>query len=675
MISVVRKELREHLAAALLLGSTTSCIMALLIWQGLGEDRTAFRGFQAIAALCAAASALMLGFKQTWFEGRDRTWELLFHRPLSRFRVFAAKSSAGLALYTSAFVLPLAGAVAVTALAPYPAPYCIEYALPGFTDWFGGIAWYFAGMALGLRAARRHWWRLLLLIIPATASLGTFAFEVSLWQAFLAYALAIAWMAICAWGGFRALGDERIPSRAARVCAALAMCWAVIVAYGWLSTALHLVPSEARSYSRTEPNDQVFLKTDGGFAMVDWQGREFDFFGRTLAERKVDARHRHWAPEYEVTNAYSYGILPRATQLRNTGGLVDEQPRISDERGRSVGFWFYVHRSEEFQLFRPDGVRLATVGVRRVLSECRDQPAQTRWHDARLVVLPQGAFDFEPYTGSLRCLFAPEPSETLLAHGALQSNRSKKQDYSSKDEEPPGDRLVVTDRRVIVNLPNASNAIYTFRAPLRSVDAEVARHPDGRLLVWTIPQRAGISGHLIEFRGDGSIERDREIPGSVRGLAHAEYRADCLPKAGVLLPPALVGAITVLGTTSFQGDGSTSEIRRVSSDLTIRMLLVSAASVWFGVFGILLLMVWVGYTLREGISWLAVAVLTGPPAWLLFVCLDPYQHGQRCARCQRRFILTRAACTHCGAPIARPATDGTEIFDSCSPTLTTETTP
>jgi hypothetical protein len=617
----------------------------------------------------------VLGFKQTWFEGRDRTWEILLHRPLSRIRVFAAKSAAGVTLYSGAFLLPFAGAVVVTALAPFPAPYCIEYALPGFIDWFGGIAWYFAGMTLGLRAARRHWWRLLLLTIPATASLGTFAFEMTTWQVLLAYALSIAWMAICAWGGMKALGNERIPSRVARVCAALALCWAVIVAYGWFSSTLHLVPSEAKSSSRTEPNDQVFLKTDGGFAMVDWHGREFDFFGRTLEKREVHAIDPRWAPAYEVASTRYFSSLPGVVALRNSRQLVDELPWVRDESGQSIGAWYYLHHREEFQLFGPNGIRLTTVRVGPAMAECHDQPTQVRWGDARLTGLPQGLFDFDPATGSLHCLFAPEPGESLIAFGSFRSNRRKPQTDTREDDEAPGDHLVVTDRRVVVNLQHGSNAIYTFLAPLRFVGAELARHPDGRLLVWTIPQRAGVSGRLLEFGRDGSIERDREIPGSVRGLAHAQYHADYLPYAAALVPPVFVGAVAFLGTTTFQGDGSSSEIRHVTSRLVCRVLLVSGAGVWFGALGILMLMVWVGYTLREGKSWLGVAALAGPPAWLLFVCLDPCQRGQPCGRCHRRFSLVRTACTHCGTPMARPSLDGTEIFDSSSPPLTTETTP
>ena len=108
----------------------------------------------ATAFFCAIFGAL-LGWLQIHNERHRDLWAFLIHRPLSRTKIFAAKSVAGLSLYTLGAGLPLLGFIFMTWMPGHiAAPFEWRMVLPVLSFFLAGIVFYFAGMLTGLRQAR-----------------------------------------------------------------------------------------------------------------------------------------------------------------------------------------------------------------------------------------------------------------------------------------------------------------------------------------------------------------------------------------------------------------------------------------------------------------------------------------------------------------------------------------
>jgi hypothetical protein len=79
---------------------------------------------------------------------------------------------------------------------------------------------------------------------------------------------------------------------------------------------------------------------------------------------------------------------------------------------------------------------------------------------------------------------------------------------------------------------------------------------------------------------------------------------------------------------------------------------------------------WLGtrfaFSRSERAVWLVATLLGGVPAVLTLLALRAWPARMACAACERRRVVTRETCEHCGAAFVPPPADGTEIFESAS---------
>ena len=66
--------------------------------------------------------------------------------------------------------------------------------------------------------------------------------------------------------------------------------------------------------------------------------------------------------------------------------------------------------------------------------------------------------------------------------------------------------------------------------------------------------------------------------------------------------------------------------------------------------------------------WSLCGLVFGPAGLLLLLALGALPARVRCPSCGRPRVVDRDRCEHCGAGHARPAPDGTEIFDEAAAT-------
>jgi len=171
MSTLIRKELRENFKLAvigfglfvfILVLNYRSCtsFYALL---ALGQESWNYNNAQPLLSgsltsltgvFCALFGAV-LGWLQVHNEGHRDLWAFLIHRPLSRTNIFAAKTVAGLCLYTLGAGLPLFGLIMMSWMpGQIAAPFEWTMVLPVLAFFLAGIVCYFAGMLTGLRQAR-----------------------------------------------------------------------------------------------------------------------------------------------------------------------------------------------------------------------------------------------------------------------------------------------------------------------------------------------------------------------------------------------------------------------------------------------------------------------------------------------------------------------------------------
>jgi hypothetical protein len=232
------KEVRENLrwgAAALLAIWTCE---AVWIWDAGPSKRLESilsEEFLLLVFFSSAALALALGLLQSLPELRQSAWAFLMHRAVSPGRIFAAKAAAGLGLYFAATLIPFLSVAAWLSMDGLRArPFHWIMVWPGLEGILAGAGFYFAGILVAARQARWYASRLLPLVLPGLALLGTilFVFEVSEFPSpalIGANLLLQGLLALAAWGSFTRSGEVSGQGRPALAALGLTLSISIIV--------------------------------------------------------------------------------------------------------------------------------------------------------------------------------------------------------------------------------------------------------------------------------------------------------------------------------------------------------------------------------------------------------------------------------------------------------------
>lgn len=161
MKTMLWKELRENLKWAAL----AVVVLALAEFYALSTARDGSDNFDGIT-LCGSTFLLVtsfgcslvgaaIGTLQILPELRRDQWASLLHRPVTRSAIFFGKVAAGLILYFSATTLPFLASVAYVAMpVQFAAPLVPGLLLPGLSDLFLGMVFYFLALLLCLHRGR-----------------------------------------------------------------------------------------------------------------------------------------------------------------------------------------------------------------------------------------------------------------------------------------------------------------------------------------------------------------------------------------------------------------------------------------------------------------------------------------------------------------------------------------
>jgi hypothetical protein len=653
-----------------------------------------------LVSLVAAVFGAGLGFLQVFFESSGDKRSLLLHRPLSRSHIFLSKALAGMGLYLLALGIPFVCAVVLAAIPGHiDEPFSWQTALPWLMDSLTGLVYYFAGMLMAQREARWYGSRCLGLAAGLGCSYLVWLLP-EVWQALLAIGVLGGVVAVAAWGSFLSGGAYASQPRLARI--ALAVTFLVGLSAlsftGKVLVGAWLARDTEYSYV-LDRQDRVLVVQSGGGRIRSITNPE----GQVPEELQGK-----WLDDHALK------------EIKGPGGTATDQggPRIRSYRGRGrfhVEFGNHSKPGHERWWYVPDQGRLVgydkeskqLVGSYGPEGFCppNEQP-RDRFH-GRLASPFAVSFlawteDYMTFTDrvyavdfrkrTVQTLFVPPDGETVLWASRWRD-----------DNEAVKRVGIATDKAVHLFDDRGSRV---FSAPwaydrekyrLQSVAwrESLQRYQVTYLPRWylelevleTLPQ------YVVEYDAAGQETARRELPArlEITGYWARPLLALVEPSPyqvwfGLVTPPA-EGALLAGTTRQLYADFRSSQGTELW--LLLQFLIQTTTlfipgvgwnmridgSLTFG-FGALMLLSAVAcglacyllarrQLLSHGscVGWALCGLLFGTTGLLLLLALREWPAQVPCPSCRKPRLVTRDTCAHCGAPHARPAPDGTEIFE------------
>jgi hypothetical protein len=696
MKSLIWKEWRENfkwvgLPSLLLLGPMilTGVPMLLEVYYVFG------------VSIVAGLFGALLGFLQMFSEARGDKRSLLLHRPLSRSQIFLGKAIAGVGLYLLALGVPLACAVGLAATpGNVAAPFHWSMALPAVADSLTGLVYYFAGMLAAQREARWYGSRCLPLAAGLLASIVVWMAP-EFGQALLAILLAIAVVAVAAWGSFLSGGAYPPQPRLAQIALCVTFLFGLLTLGFTAKTTVGLRLEEPYDYPYELDRQGRVLVVERENDKADRRPRSIkDLAGKVPPELKGQRLDYYAINEITVRGALG-NPLPKTQSYRNPNRFLLEY-----KNGTTPGHeaWWYVptqglllgydKESKRFLgSFGPDGFVPPDEQPR---ARFQGDPAHVAFgchaFARHPLAFPNGVYTVDFHKGTVQTLLLPAAGE----HVQWASRR-----YDEKDKWTL--YFVGTDKAFYA-LDLAGSQVFSAPLPFEQATYRVGfagrlENPE-RYWIWYYAQwylpletlEAMPELQVVIYDKDGHEVGLRQAvmarPGAARDapIGNAIVESSILHAlAGLVTPPA--EAAMLRGTTRHLE----AEVRnRNGSDmaLLLQFLYYTSQAYLPGVrwdarahpglvFGFAALMLLasvvcgvacfvlprryaVAHVWRIGGG--LVGFLFGWAGLLMMLAVQEWPARIACPTCGKLRVVTRDACEHCGAAHAAPAPDGTEIF-------------
>jgi hypothetical protein len=669
MRQLIGKELREHFKVAVL-GLVVFAVVLVLAYSrctrlqerlGFGYGYGGDESMQPLlatdlltqAAIFCGIFGALLGWLQIRAEKHPDLWAFLIHRPVGRNTILQSKLLSGLLLYAAGAGLPALGLVLVAATpGKVAAPFAWAMTLPLFAIFLVGIAFYLAGLLIGLRATRWYGSRLFGLGPPAFAAVALFGLP-EFWQALLFIVFAQGLLGLAVWSSFRTGGHytgQPVAGKFALLvtCTASAAVLLAMLVSGFMSV---LWTDRMPTYSRYQliKSGMVLKITQRGMdegAIVDLNGNPV--VDETTGQRMVLK---------DLTRHYGIVMSTRFNFSPDLGRVAEERGRYLDA-SRFFRPWSLVDKTiwyltAEGRLVAYDAVTRRQIAV---LAPPPD-PGETEGR-----FLPPPAHTYRPLGTRETTMALPTARTTYLVdlekpemrpllsvtNGDAILGLAQIASYLA----PPGSNIVLVASRNSIRLVDFEGRL-RFRLPFDPSPSEystISLHvfeggagyglrfdPDH-----AINQKLGgrLLTHIKWMNPDGTVSRALDLP----KLPEVEFETFADKCLIVLMPPV----IPVLPSKVSE---------RLVHVLRLLPALICAVLGW-----------WLcrrnSFSLGPGIGWFVFHLLFGIPGFLAFLAVEEWPPKEHCSNCKRLRVMNRARCEHCAAPVQAPAKTGIEIFET-----------
>ncbi|MCA9027325.1 MAG: hypothetical protein KDA86_19100 [Planctomycetaceae bacterium] len=665
----------------------------------------------------SAVFGSVLGILQMTFESHGDRRALLLHRPISRTHLFLAKVASGSTLYLLAVGLPLLFYLVkdfipggVVPQLPLSSRWPLVF--PWFADALTGLIYYLAGALAGLRPGR--WYGTRCLGFPV-AFLATFlAWNLAEFhEVLIALLLLASVMGLAAWGSFLTAGDTDSQPRLAKFGLACTFLIGLSILSLWGKSTFE-------SWTLRSTDDDYYayhqINSDGRILIVEQLGRKHmhvrdlagheweEYRNNTLREAqlsllRIRASSAPAHSEAMHTRGRSYRTISRYLVPVSAESMpANESWCFVPQLGQLVGY--DNAKREPIGRIGPEGfVPAGETPQTRFQGPMDYSPIRT---NPDYLVFPGGVYSVDFQQRRLLTIFTPEAGE--IVHGArdwrddlqgttLSIDRESIQGvetYRRSDTEDPGQIVVGTNRAIyLLDQQGNRELVFPVKHDTRQYMMSLNRFeaPD-RYAVHYSPSyflgmisRQTMESHVIEYSNDGHELSDTTLPALPwqRGISYQ-------PWFGGLTSPA-EAAVFFVSTKDFlfrtrfsrqhigskfqytfleqlyrilpwgldlSGGLSNSRLRLYVLGLAINALLGAVICFWlsrrFGITGMPMML------------WLVCGLLFGLVGGLMMACIHEWPARISCPKCNKRRLVTRENCEHCGAPHAAPPTDGTEVF-------------
>jgi hypothetical protein len=679
--TILWKELREGLkwgAAGLLgLGAALALMLSTMLRHGsLGfrdHDVLVRNEVLVVLGLGTAIVGLALGILQVVFESRGDRWALLVHRPISRSRIFLAKALVGSCLYLAAAGIPFGiacGTMAVLDGVPgrLPGPFTWRMLLPGTALIVSGLAYYFAGMLVGIRQARWYLSRALPVgaaVFATVAVLATLTFP---WAVVLALAVA-AVLATAAWGSFCSGGQPCVRPWPAKAALAVTLLAGVTVA-----ASVIVGPIAALIDDTSQERTRTMLDMDREGKLLLLTQRDSRLVSITETDGTPPEEYRGVELRWESIGerlARLTWITLVADEVWSRGWrhyLIDVGADLLDNS--PGGSWFYLRDQGVIAVYDgPDGSLSKYVGPESTsgppaLPAVRFPAGGWALPLAlmlpRVLVFPDAMYRVAGDGKSLELVFTAAVGDPVEGAGQLMLRQE-----AGIDKTP---MTVVVTRGAVHGVGRDGTRLFTVPRKSEWVTAHgwgsswglgVGRLEGGRTALWHGPmalasEDAGApASHVQIVDASGKLESETDVP---RGKHPADRRPATEWAVVTVVPLAFHGLALFVGLEPPLE--MTEELGQGALRLLVWMILVALLSAALG---------WAlarqrGLTPGWTRAWAVAGFLFGLLGILTLLALEEQPARERCVGCGKRRVVSRASCEHCRARWPAPALEGTEIF-------------
>jgi hypothetical protein len=690
MKALIWKELRENLKVAaiglllftvLTVGTTrsySSLLRDIILGNRHAQDDwsrmqplTSTPFLTETAWLCVLFGVL-LGWMQIFNERNRDLRAFLIHRPTSPTRIFLAKAAAGLALYSLAAGLPLFGFVLWAWLPGHvAAPFEWGMVRPVFTLFLAGLAFYFAGMLVGLRQARWYGSRTFGLALAAgIAFAAATAPPSSFWAVLAAAIVGGTVLATAAWGSFKSGGTYRGQPVSGKLALTITLLFGV---FGVGALAVGLMQSLFfNSHPQYSWSRYVMTKDGVIYRLTQGNNQQQEIFTMD-GQPAVDARtgkpldraefNRQQAPGSAVTVNFDRTRQQNQTPYRFNSDFFSPFGMLKDT------LWFFRYRTGRVLAYDlrtrrltgslgPDGFAPDAAGDGSRFSDLPNY-----YYDQSIVrrnlKTETAVYELDLDKPAARKIFTAPAGEKVGGAGEIVRN------YQNRGEDYV---LAVTDRSIHVLTLEGRDLLTAPYEPAYpdypSVQVSVLE-PPGQFALWfrSSNEADQKAGHQLPTRikwlaADGTVSKTADLPELPTPAAGPERLTDKL--YALVAPPVIVTTAWVLAAI----DHKSMPAKKLDLKplLTIEALLCSIGALAAVAGGW-----WLGrrysFTRRAQLGWAAFHLLFGLPAFAAFLCAQEWPAREACANCKKLRVVDREKCEHCGADFAPPAKNGTEIFE------------
>jgi hypothetical protein len=697
MKALIWKEWRENIKWTVLPTLVILSLIGLLGMPPLMDEGALF-----IVGLTAAAFGSALGFLQVFFESSGDKRSLLLHRPLSSSQIFLGKVIAGVGLYLLALGIPFSCAVGLAATPGHiPQPLEWPMVLPWLADCLIGLVFYFAGMLTAQREAR--WYASRCLGLAA----GVFCWYLvwllpEFWQALLAIGVVAAVVGAAAWGSFLAGGAYAPQPRLAKLALAVTfvMGLSVLSSMGKSFVGLFFWTKEAYFNYFDHEGRILFVHVKHGKleSITDVEGR---------VPPEIEGERLDYYTLQAIRTPEVSGGWPKTRSYRNSGRALVKYG--NESKPGNEEWWYVPARGRLLGYDKQSNQLLGSFGPDGFLPP--DGPAGERFQGelayhsqiyfsrvAPYLAFPGGVYTVNFRKRKVRTLYEPANGETVL--------------WASRWEDEPKKLSVAfvgTDQAIhVLNEMGVRVLSLPLEYDLKSYQIGYMGRLEKPERYWVGYEPAWYGGleaqetlptYLVIYDAAGHETSPRQKVPPRPGLSR-----EIIPRSPPPVQPSALQAWLGLATPPAEAAvlvGTTEHLEsKVQANngteiwLLLQFLLVMTPHFIPGVrwlprthpglvFGFVASMLVsavacalacylparrYSFSRVRCVGWALVGFLFGWVGLVLMFVLREWPARITCPKCRKLRVVTRDTCEHCGALHARPAPDGTEIFEPAEAT-------